>query len=69
MKYLHGTIPSWNDFVSHPNYDAFWQRQAAAPYINRVSVPTLSVAGWWDQEDFYGPITIYKLLEKYDTKS
>jgi putative CocE/NonD family hydrolase len=67
-KYLHGTIPSWNDFVSHPNYDAFWQRQAAAPYINRVSVPTLSVAGWWDQEDFYGPITIYKLLEKYDTK-
>ena len=67
-KYLHGTIPSWNDFAHHPNYDTFWQRQAAAPYIDRVSVPTLSVAGWWDQEDFYGPITIYRLLEKYDTK-
>jgi len=65
-RYLHGTIPSWNDFVTHPNYDAFWQRQAAAPYIDRVTVPTLSVAGWWDQEDFYGPITIYRLLEKYD---
>ena len=68
-KYLHGTIPSWNDFSSHPNYDAFWQRQAAAPYIDRVNVPTLSVAGWWDQEDFYGPVTIYKLLEKYDKKN
>ena len=67
-KYLKGKIPSWNDFASHPNYDAFWQRQAAAPYIDRVNVPTLSVAGWWDQEDFYGPITIYKLLERYDTK-
>jgi len=67
-KYLNGKIPSWNDFSSHPNYDAFWQRQAAAPYIDRVTVPTLSVAGWWDQEDFYGPVTIYKLLEKYDTK-
>jgi putative CocE/NonD family hydrolase len=68
-KYLHGTIPTWNDFSSHPNYDAFWQRQAAAPYIDRVTVPTLSVAGWWDQEDFYGPVTIYKLLEKYDVKN
>jgi len=67
-KYLHGTIPSWNDFANHPNYDGFWQRQAAAPYIDRVSVPTLSIAGWWDQEDFYGPVTIYRLLEKYDTK-
>jgi putative CocE/NonD family hydrolase len=67
-KYLHGTIPSWNDFANHPNYDGFWQRQATAPYIDRVSVPTLSIAGWWDQEDFYGPVTIYRLLEKYDTK-
>ena len=65
-RYLHGAIPSWNDFANHPNYDAFWQRQAAAPYIDRVTVPTLSVAGWWDQEDFYGPVTIYRLLEKYD---
>ena len=44
-KYLHGTIPSWNDFANHPDYDAFWQRQATAPYIDRVSVPTLSIAG------------------------
>jgi putative CocE/NonD family hydrolase len=67
-KYLNGKLPSWNDFANHPNYDDFWQRQAAAPYINRVTVPTLNIAGWWDQEDFYGPVTIYRLLEKYDTK-
>jgi putative CocE/NonD family hydrolase len=66
-KYLHGTIPTWEDFVNHPNYDAFWQRQTALPYLDRVTVPTLNVAGWWDQEDFYGPITIYEALEKHDT--
>jgi putative CocE/NonD family hydrolase len=32
-----------------------------------VTVPTLNVAGWWDQEDFYGPIKIYELLERHDT--
>jgi uncharacterized protein len=68
-KYLHGNIPSWNDFANHPSYDAFWQKQAVAPYVDRVTVPTLNVAGWWDQEDFYGPVTIYELLEKHDTKN
>ncbi|MEP6689536.1 MAG: CocE/NonD family hydrolase, partial [Gemmatimonadaceae bacterium] len=67
-KYLHGKIPTWEDFVAHPNFDAFWQRQAMAPYLTHVTVPTLNVAGWWDQEDFYGPIRIYTELEKHDTQ-
>ena len=62
-------MPSWNDFVAHPNYDAFWKRQAVAPYLTRVTVPTLNVAGWWDQEDFYGPVKIYETLEKKDTRA
>ena len=28
----------------------------------------MSVAGWWDQEDFYGPMKIYELLEQHDVK-
>jgi putative CocE/NonD family hydrolase len=68
-KYFHGKIPTWRDFVNHPDYDAFWKRQGFAPWLNRVTVPTLNVAGWWDQEDFYGPIKIYELLERHDTKN
>ncbi|MGH9961824.1 MAG: CocE/NonD family hydrolase, partial [Pyrinomonadaceae bacterium] len=67
-KYFHNKIPTWRDFVNHPDYDAFWKRQSFAPWLNRVTVPTLNVAGWWDQEDFYGPIKIYELLERYDTQ-
>ncbi len=66
-RYLHHHLPTWNDFVNHPDYDAFWKRQAFAPWLNRVSVPTLNVAGWWDQEDFYGPLKIYELLERHDS--
>ena len=67
-RYFRESLPSWNDFVRHPDYDAFWKRQAFAPWLNRVTVPTLNVAGWWDQEDFYGPIKIYELFERHDTK-
>jgi putative CocE/NonD family hydrolase len=67
-KYLNGKIPSWNDFVDHPSYDEFWRRQAMAGYLKKVNVPTLNVAGWWDQEDFYGPLKIYGTLEPHDEK-
>jgi putative CocE/NonD family hydrolase len=67
-RHLHGAYPTWNNFVAHPNYDAFWQREAVMPYLDRVTVPTLNVAGWWDQEDFYGPLKIYETLEPHDSK-
>lgn len=66
-KYLKDKhLPTWDDFQAHPNYDAFWQTQAMKPYLTRVTVPTLNVGGWWDQEDFYGPLMIYRELEKHD---
>ncbi|MEO7996435.1 MAG: CocE/NonD family hydrolase [Gemmatimonadaceae bacterium] len=67
-KLFKGERPTWNDFVNHPNFDAFWQREALAQYLDRVTVPSLNVAGWWDQEDFYGPLTIYAALENHDSK-
>ena len=68
-KYFKKRYPTWNDFVNHPDYDAFWKRQGFGQWLNRVTVPTLNVAGWWDQEDFYGPITIYELLERHDKEN
>jgi putative CocE/NonD family hydrolase len=65
-KYFHGKMPTWTDFVEHPNYDRFWQQQAFAPHIGPPKVPNLNVTGWWDQEDFYGPVKIYELFEKND---
>jgi putative CocE/NonD family hydrolase len=67
-KLAEGKFPTWQNYVAHPNYDAFWQREAVMQYLDRVNVPTLNVAGWWDQEDFYGPLEIYKTLEPHDTK-
>jgi hypothetical protein len=67
-RLFHGKIPTWNDFVAHPDYDEFWKRQTLIPHIRDVKVPTLNVAGWWDQEDFYGPLAIYQSLERHDAK-
>jgi len=68
-KYFRGNIPSWNEFAAHPNYDEFWKRHAVAYGLKEPTVPNLNVAGWWDQEDFYGPVATYERLEKLDKKN
>ena len=65
-KYFFGKLPSWNDFVSHPNYDEFWKKQGLGYRLDSPRVYIMNVAGWWDQEDFYGPQKTYELLEKKD---
>jgi len=70
-KYFHGKIPSWNDFVRHPDYDDFWKRQSMPYRVEQAgpTVPILHVAGYWDQEDYYGPLKAYEVLEKKDVQN
>lgn len=68
-KYFHGKGSTWNNFVAHSSYDEFWKRHAVAYGLKEATVPNLNVAGWWDQEDFYGPMTTYANLEKSDKRN
>jgi putative CocE/NonD family hydrolase len=68
LKYFNESIPTWNNFIAHPNYDAFWKKQSLLTRLPSSStIPILHVAGWWDQEDFYGPLKAYELLEQHDS--
>ena len=58
-RYLHGSIPAWNATVAHPNYDALNKREAWYTQIKGSTVPNLNVAGFWDQEDPWGPWQIF----------
>lgn len=54
----------WKNHVEHPNYDEFWQKRAIIPHLKNVNHAVLTVGGWFDAEDLYGPLNIYKTLEK-----
>jgi hypothetical protein len=67
QKNVGKPLPTWRNFVGHPNYDAFWKAGVTSHELPATpSVPDLFVAGWWDQEDFYGPLTIYDRQAKGD---
>ncbi len=59
-KYIHDRLPSWNAFTQHPNYDAYWKKQALTSRLDHPRVATQHVSGWWDQEDMVGPQDAYR---------
>jgi putative CocE/NonD family hydrolase len=66
-KYFKNKIPTWNNFVNHPNYDAFWQKNSPLNYMQYPQIPQLHVGGYYDQEDINGPQLMYNHLEKKDS--
>jgi putative CocE/NonD family hydrolase len=66
-KYFHGKIPTWNNFVEHPDYDNFWQKDSPLNYVPYPQIPILHVGGYFDQEDINGPQSMYRHLEKTDS--
>src|SRR5580700_9075293 len=65
-KYLHGSIPYWNATIDHPDYDDFWKKEAWVNQLRASTVPNLNVAGFWDQEDPWGPWQIFRHAEQND---
>lgn len=66
-KYFSNKLPAWNDFVKHPDYDAFWKTQSTLTGIHTTLIPTLHVGGYYDQEDMNGPQIMYSQLEQKDS--
>jgi uncharacterized protein len=62
-RHFRGEIAAWNDLVAHPNYDTFWQARNLLPHLQRVAPAVMTVGGWFDAEDLYGPLNIYRSIE------
>ena len=64
--YFREPRPTWQAFMANSSYTDYWKRISVLPHLEAPTVPALHVAGWWDAEDFYGPLTIYRRLEGRD---
>ncbi|WP_294329477.1 CocE/NonD family hydrolase [uncultured Sphingomonas sp.] len=60
-KYFNGRVPRFREMIEHPDYDDHWKKQVWSNALGKTTVPTLNVAGYWDQEDPWGS---WKIWEK-----
>lgn len=54
----------WKELSEHPNYDEFWQSRNILPHLKGIDHPVMTVGGWFDAEDLYGPLNTYKSIEE-----
>jgi len=59
-------LPTWKLFLEHPAYDSVWRLRGVQHSLSAVTVPTLTVGGYYDQEDMFGPQIEYSTLEPHD---
>ncbi len=63
-KYFQGRVPTWKEYLDHPDYDEYWERQNPLKHLKNVRPAVLTVAGWFDAEDFFGPMETYRAIER-----
>jgi uncharacterized protein len=68
-KYLHGKVRIWNEWMEHGDYDGYWQAQNLPQYMTHVRPAVLTVGGWFDAEDLWGPLHIYRSIEEHNSQN
>ena len=63
-SHFRDRVEFWNQFAAHPNYDEFWQSRNIIPHLKNCAPAVMTVGGWFDAEDLYGPLKIYQSVEE-----
>ena len=57
-------IPFWDETMEHANYNQFWKDRNILPKLKNIKCATMTVGGWWDNEDLYGALRTYEHIER-----
>ncbi|HMJ63788.1 MAG TPA: CocE/NonD family hydrolase, partial [Candidatus Binatia bacterium] len=61
---LKGRAPEWVEFLAHPTYDGFWKARNIRAHLKNVRCAVMTVGGWYDAEDLFGPLEVYRATER-----
>ncbi|MFN8058006.1 MAG: CocE/NonD family hydrolase [Vicinamibacterales bacterium] len=62
-------VPTFVDHMNHGVYDAYWQARNVPKDLHGITHAVLIVGGWFDAEDFYGPLRMYRAIERQNPRN
>jgi putative CocE/NonD family hydrolase len=62
-KHYKGEIAFWNEVMQHGTYDEFWKARNIRAHVKNIKPAVLTVGGWFDAENLFGALEIYKHAE------
>ena len=64
QEHLGMRIGFWDEMMAHPNYDEWWKERNILPKLKNIKCATMTVGGWYDNEDLYGALKTYQHIEQ-----
>jgi uncharacterized protein len=61
-------VKFWDEMMAHPNYDQWWKDRNILPKLQNITCATMTVGGWYDNEDLYGALRTYQHIERQNPK-
>ncbi len=63
-RYFKNEVPFWNEMTQHTTYDDFWKERDLRVGLKNIKPAVMTVGGWFDAEDLFGPLKVYETIEK-----
>jgi putative CocE/NonD family hydrolase len=54
----------WNEYLQNDTYNDYWKSRNIRQHLKNISIPVLTVGGWFDAEDLFGALHTYESIEK-----
>jgi putative CocE/NonD family hydrolase len=64
VKLMKDYGADWSEFLKHPTYDDFWKARNIRQHLKNVRCAVMTVGGWYDAEDLFGPLEVYRNTER-----
>jgi len=56
-------VAFWDEMLEHGTYDDFWKARSPLAHLKNIRPAVMTVGGWFDAEDLYGPLSVYRATE------
>lgn len=68
-RYFKGEAAFWDDAMKHGTYDDFWKSRNIRPHLKDIKPAVMTVCGWFDAENLFGGMEVYRSVEKNSPKT
>ncbi len=65
-KFFKGKLPYWQELLENDTYNEYWKSRALWRSFKDVGCAVLTVGGWFDKEDMYGALQLYRAGEQFN---
>jgi putative CocE/NonD family hydrolase len=62
-KFFRGQIEYWKELLQQDTYDDYWKARNPRPHFKGIQTAMMTVGGWFDAEDLFGPLRLYDANE------